>query len=91
MKPIIPPIEVPNSHRSTVAKDQPEYQALPVIRLLRDTTGTVISCWELSPDEMEEVQKNGKIYLTILTFHQLLQPVLLLTESQAIEEYVTPK
>ena len=58
----------------TYAKDQPEYLPLPVYRTV---DGEVTSCWELSQEEIEQVMKTGKIYLTMLTFNQPLQPILL--------------
>ena len=27
---------------------------------------SVISCWELEPDELEEIQRTGKLYLSIM-------------------------
>lgn len=55
------------------AKDQPEYQALPAC-VTED--GMVISCWQLSPAEIAEVQRTGVIWLKQLTFFQKLQPQL---------------
>lgn len=39
----------------------------------------VESCWELTPDEIKQVQKTGKIYLYIQG--NVVPPVLLTTES----------
>lgn len=54
------------------AKDQPEYNPLPAHR---DSDGTVTTCWELTPEELEEVYKTGKIWLSQMTFNRPLQPV----------------
>jgi hypothetical protein len=54
------------------AKDQPEYQPLPALRM---PDGEVITCWELSDEELEGVTKTKRIYLSQLTFNQALQPV----------------
>lgn len=61
----------------TFAKDQPEYQPLPAMKL---PDGSVITCWELTEEEKEIVLKTGKIYLNQLAFNQPLQPVLLMAE-----------
>jgi hypothetical protein len=54
-------------------KGQEEYQPLPAIKC---PDGQVITCWELTPEEIEQVRINGKIYLQQLTFNQPLQPIL---------------
>ena len=46
--------------------NQPEYKPLP---------GEILTCWDLSPDELKRVQETGKIWLGVLTFGQPLQPV----------------
>lgn len=58
------------------AKDQPEYNPLPAYK---DTDGTVTTCWELTPEELEEVKKSGKIWLSQMTFNRPLQPVNMFT------------
>lgn len=55
---------------------QPEYIPLPAERVGKAETGQVNTCWELSPDELKKVQKSGKIYVSLLTFGQPLQPIL---------------
>lgn len=60
------------------AESQPEYLPLPAMQL-QDEGGTVITCWELSDEELAEVVKNKKVYLSIMTFKQPLQPVSLQT------------
>jgi hypothetical protein len=55
------------------AEDQPEYLPLPVYK---SANGIVTSCWELSLKERLLVLLLGKIYLSQMTFHQPLQPVL---------------
>lgn len=54
-------------------KGQPEYQELPAL-LLPD--GEVISCWELSEEEIADVIKSKCIYIKQLTFNGQLQPIL---------------
>ena len=54
--------------------NQPEYKPLPAE--CRDgKSGEILTCWELSPDELKRVQETGKIWLGVLTFDQPLQPV----------------
>ena len=59
--------------------NQPEYTPLPA-QVLPGDYGQTITCWELNPEELEQVKKNGKIWLSVLTFGQPLQPVLLTDE-----------
>ena len=53
--------------------NQPEYIPLPGQR--RGECGELLTCWELTPDEIKKIQETGKIWLSILTFGQPLQPV----------------
>lgn len=64
------PVEFPEQN-TVIAKDQPQYQPLPAL-----TDGQeVISCWELSDEEMQHLMKTKKIYLSCMTFGQPLQPL----------------
>ena len=56
--------------------NQPEYQPLPAEFVGKPETGQINTCWELSPDELKQIQETGKIWVSILTFGQPLQPVL---------------
>lgn len=55
---------------------QPEYQPLPAERVGKAQTGQINTCWEMDPDEIKKVQETGQIYVSLLTFGQPLQPVL---------------
>lgn len=66
------------------AKDQPEYLPLPAILCAGDE-GRVISCWELTDEEIAIISKTRKIYLNQLTFNQKLQPQRLQVELDDIE------
>lgn len=68
------PIEFPGVNH-VFAKDQPEYQPLPVMHL-QDRAGSVISCWQLTDQEREEIAKTGKLYIKVMTFGHPLQPIL---------------
>lgn len=54
------------------AKDQPEYNPLPV---LRNEGGVVLSRWKLTDSEREAIMGGADIFLSIWTFNQPLQPV----------------
>lgn len=56
--------------------NQPEYQPLHAEFVGKPETGQINTCWELSPDELKQIQETGKIWVSILTFGQPLQPVL---------------
>lgn len=53
--------------------DQPEYLPLPALRL---PDGDVITCWEITDEELSEIVKTKRIYFSQLTFYQALQPIL---------------
>ncbi len=56
--------------------NQPEYIPLPAERVGKPETGQINTCWELSPEELKMVQETGKIWVSLLTFGQPLQPVM---------------
>ena len=56
------------------AKDQPEYNPLPVIR---NRQGVVLSGWKLTDQEREAIAAGADILLSVWTFHQPLQPLLM--------------
>lgn len=58
-------------------KDQPEYQPLPAYKA---DDGTVTTCWQLEPGDLERIKETGCVWLSVLTFNEPLQPVLLLSE-----------
>jgi len=64
---------------ATYAENQPEYLPLPVHKS-PEPEGEVISCWELSDDEIKELLKTKKVWLRMWTFNQPLQPVCLQVE-----------
>lgn len=65
----------------TFAKDQPEYQPLPAVRL---DDGVVISRWALSWRERLRVLFGGSVWLQLSTFGKPLQPVLVTAEQPSI-------
>lgn len=53
------------------AKDQKEYLPLPAFK---DPAGVVTSCWKMSLKERLTVLFKGKVYLSLWSFNQPLQP-----------------
>jgi len=66
------PIQFKQSN-CTYAKDQPEYLPLPVYK---DEHGLVISCWKLSLWERLIILITGKLWWSVMTFNNPLQPQL---------------
>lgn len=58
---------------STYAKDQPEYLPLPVHKT---ACGIVTSCWRMTWIERIKMLLTGRIWWSILTFNNPLQPQL---------------
>ena len=59
-----------------IAEDQPEYIPLPAL-VVDPEECRVISCWELTPEEVVKVIETRQIWLSQLTFGNALQPQLL--------------
>ena len=72
------PVEFPG-HNVVFAKDQPEYLPLPALRV-PGPEGEVITCWELSDEELEEIKRTKRIYLSQWTFNNPLQPIRMTTD-----------
>ena len=72
--PIIPGAKLPET---IYAKDQPEYQPLPVWKA---EGGTTLSRWHLTWRERLIAFFRGDVYLWIETFNKPLQPVSLQVE-----------
>ncbi|WP_159039998.1 hypothetical protein [Christiangramia fulva] len=56
-----------------IAENQPEYETLPAY--YNKEEGSMTFCFELDPDELEQVGKTGKIYLKQLTFGRPMNPI----------------
>lgn len=70
------PIEFPG-HNVVFGANQPEYQPLPALKM---PDGEVITCWELTDDEIQTITINKKIYFSQLTGNDRLQPILPMVE-----------
>ena len=65
------PITFPGVN-SKFMTNKPDDQPLP---LLKTTDGMCITCWELSDEEIEEIIKNRRIYISQLTFNRGMNPI----------------
>lgn len=70
----------------TIAKDQPPYLPLPA-RHYGDDMGTLLTCWQLTEEELAEVLKTGKLWVTMLTFNQPIQPIAISVE-RPVDDYL---
>lgn len=70
------------------AEDQPQYTPLPAFR---DSKGTVVTCWELSHEDFEKIVETKRIYLSVQTFNNALQPVFLTADIEDVLEYNEPE
>lgn len=58
------------------AKDQPEYLPLPAYQEPEDPKGRIITRWELSEAELNQIRETKSIYISVYTFNNPLQPIL---------------
>ena len=79
------PIEF-EQQNAMIAEHQEEYQTLPAHITVG---GKVISCWELSPEEIKIVQETGRIWFRQWTFNDKMQPILLQVEHPWDDEQPT--
>ena len=68
-----------------VAENQDEYQTLPA-KVYNDQFGEVISCWQLSDEEMEQIKKTNCIWVSQLTFQKGVAPMMLMSEKPEMED-----
>lgn len=61
------------------AKDQPQYRPLPAYKM-DDRAATIICCWSLNWRERLTLLFTGRLWHSVLTFGQPLQPQLLAVE-----------
>ena len=80
------PIDFPETN-TIIAENQPPYIPLPAL-YIPDNMGTVLTCFELAPDELEEVLRTKKIWVTMLTFRQPFQPFMMSTEKPVLDGVV---
>lgn len=57
--------------------NQPEYLPLPAYKT---EEGQAIFCFELDEEERKQIAETGELWVSLLTFNQPLQPILLTTK-----------
>ena len=72
------PIKFPQQTH-TLAENQPQYEPLPVHIDQTDPTTPMTCCFQLSPEELAEINATGQLWYTQLTFGNSFQPVRLST------------
>jgi len=55
-----------------IAEHQEEYQTLPAYA---NESGTIITCWKLSPEEIAKISETGELWFLQMTFNQNMQPI----------------
>lgn len=60
---------------NVLAKDQPEYIPLPVHIDTTDPMTPMTCCMKLSPEELEEMNRTGVLWLTQCTFGASFHPI----------------
>jgi hypothetical protein len=76
------PIEF--KHQNIIfAKDQPEYQPLPALRI-DSPSGEVISCWKMNFKERIKVLFTGRVWLSLMSFNKPLTPSFMSVNRDAV-------
>ncbi|RKT01084.1 hypothetical protein [Chryseobacterium defluvii] len=63
------------------AENQPEYLSLPAFK---SEEGDVVTCWELSDEEIEKIKETKNIFLAIKTFNHPLQPIFITVDRKEL-------
>jgi len=58
-----------------IAKDQPQYRTLPAFVDTNTAEGVMVTCWQLSWRDRLAVLVTGKLWASVWTFSQPLQPL----------------
>lgn len=48
--------------------------------------GQVVSCWEVTDEDIKRMRETGCVWLSVLTYREPLQPVCITTEYPFIDE-----
>jgi hypothetical protein len=72
MEPVSPVVPGNDDFEVTYAKDQQEYQPLPVLR----TERALLSRWRLSDAERQHIANGGDLFLCVLHFGGPLLPMM---------------
>jgi len=71
-----------------IAKNQPQYNPLRAMTFPNDEFGVIVTCFELSEQEVQEIITTKKIYHSQLTFRDKMQPILMATNLETITESI---
>jgi len=63
-----------------IAENQPEYETLPAC-VIDEPEGRIITCFELTDEEIEEIVQTRKLWHVQLAFKQPMQPIQLSTQN----------
>lgn len=77
MKPISPVVPGLEVYEQTFGAGQPQYDPLPCLRSDETNHYSVMSRWQLTPEERKAIADGADIYLTQLTFLHPYQPTAL--------------
>lgn len=75
MRPVALQIPGLESKEFVIAKDQPEYIPLPALPIHSDMGPGVLTRWEFTLEEREQIAKGADLWVQHLTFGGPLQPV----------------
>lgn len=62
-----------------IAENQPQYETLPA-HIVDEPEGRIITCFELTDEEIDEIVKTRKLWHVQLSFRQRMQPISLSTQ-----------
>lgn len=62
-------------------KDQKKYEPLPALKF---EDGTMVTCWKLSWRELLRIVWRRKVWVSVLTFNQPLQPLYITTKQEEV-------
>lgn len=86
------PIKFPEAN-IVIGKNQKEYESLPAWvdktpipddAIVGFNRGDVVSCWQLSPEEIEKVRETGCIWVNMLTFGLPVHPLFLTVDKNEV-------
>ncbi|WP_373248798.1 hypothetical protein [Bacteroides thetaiotaomicron] len=66
-----------NEANVVYGENQPQYLPLPAHKT---EEGQAIFCFELDEEERKQIAETGELWVSLLTFNQPLQPILLTTK-----------
>jgi hypothetical protein len=82
-RPVIDGLE---EHEIVLAKDQPQYRPLRVLRG-HTAESIVMSRWTFTAEQRDAIARGADVFLSLMTFGQPVQPVTLAISDQPSTEY----